>query len=58
MLGVMNKMAPREWTTREAGKAGGKARAESLTKARRVAIARKAAQARWTIARAKKAKSA
>jgi hypothetical protein len=37
----------REEFARQGGKAGGKARAEAITKAKRAEIARKAAATRW-----------
>ena len=51
MLRHMKPLTPREWTSREAGKVGGHARAKSLTKARRKEIAANAAKARWAKAR-------
>ena len=48
---------PRYVDVSEAGRKGGKARAESMTKAERSASARAAVQARWDRIRAEKAAS-
>ena len=53
MLPPMNETYRR--ALRAIGRAGGLARAQALTPARRIAIARKAAKARWAKVRAAKA---